>query len=949
MNVMLETRPRTSRAVLAGLVALLALVAAAALSALPAHASSTLTVTTTADGALAHAGVECPAVSGNECTLRAAVQTANADADVGVIEVPAGTYELTFVPADNEAASGDLFLDSADVRIEGAGMGETIVDAGWRADGSDDGIEDRVFRIDGGEVTISDLTVTGGNTRSADSGQLRYGGGVFATRGAVLTLDHVEISGNRSAGSNSGGGGLATQHGSTEVTIVDSEITDNEVASWDGGALRLSSTGATHTIVNTVIAGNDAARDGGAIFLEQGHVDIDASSIVHNTAQEAGGGLYAYNETVASLTNTTVSSNTTDGGPTSGSGAVHVADTGSVAALTNATVAWNDGAAAIFADDAEIDVANSIVDHTDLACDEANGSIITSGGHNLVTDGSCGFSASGDIENGQSGLLPLTQDDLPVHGMTVYSDARDAGPSDPADHPATDQRGVERPQGAASDIGAVELEHAQLSGRVDVEVPGDNPPLAGATVELIHAPSGSTVDTAATDSDGEYSFGEVAPTDFTIEYSANGYDPDTRSWLPVEGSRTSIVLPLTPTATADLGVEVADTDGTAIEDATVTIAPVDIDPVDWDGTAEETDATGAVSFDGVPAGTYDIHVDAAGYQSAVETSLLLHDGASDTIGFDLAPAPAETYRIAGDDRVATAAEIAVETFDQADTALLATGRDAADALTATPLAAAVQGPLLLTLGTEEIEDDVTAALDELAVDEVIIIGQTAAVPTWVASDLGDAGYDVERVGGANRYETAALIAGEIESHSGPFDDALLAASSSSDPAVGWPDALSAGSYAVTGGLTPVLLTHPEVLPDDTAAVLDGLDLVEIVGGPVAVSDDVATDVGDLASAVDRIAGADRYETSIALAQAAVDEGADSDHVWAATGTNWPDGLAAGAATVDGGGVLVLVDGIDPDRGTVTHDWLADEQPQVVRVAGGPAAVSGAVFDRIDDR
>ena len=81
---------------------------------------------------------------------------------------------------------------------------------------------------------------------------------------------------------------------------------------------------------------------------------------------------------------------------------------------------------------------------------------ITSLGHNLVSDGSCGFNGPGDI-SGVDPLLGLLQNNGGATFTQVLwpgSPAIDGG--DDAACAATDQRGVTRPQGAACDIGAYE-------------------------------------------------------------------------------------------------------------------------------------------------------------------------------------------------------------------------------------------------------------------------------------------------------------------------------------------------------------------------------------------------------------------------------------------------------------------------------------------------------------
>jgi transposase-like protein len=87
---------------------------------------------------------------------------------------------------------------------------------------------------------------------------------------------------------------------------------------------------------------------------------------------------------------------------------------------------------------------------------------ISSLGHNLTDDGTCAFTEPTDLIVADAMLGPLqdnggsteTHDLLPGSVSIPGSPAIDAG--DNVNCPATDQRGVARPQGAACDIGAVE-------------------------------------------------------------------------------------------------------------------------------------------------------------------------------------------------------------------------------------------------------------------------------------------------------------------------------------------------------------------------------------------------------------------------------------------------------------------------------------------------------------
>jgi hypothetical protein len=126
--------------------------------------------------------------------------------------------------------------------------------------------------------------------------------------------------------------------------------------------------------------------------------------------------------------------------------------------------------------------------------------------------------------------------------------------------------------------------------------------------------------------------------------------------------------------------------------------------------------------------------------------------------------PDPVIRLAGNDRVRTAVETSRDIFPDgsAGAVVLARSDGFADALPGTPLATSVGGPLLLT-GQSSLD---SATLDEI--DRVLggsgfvyLLGGTGAISDAVRNALELAGYDVERLAGADRYETAIRIANEI--------------------------------------------------------------------------------------------------------------------------------------------------------------------------------------------
>ena len=91
--------------------------------------------------------------------------------------------------------------------------------------------------------------------------------------------------------------------------------------------------------------------------------------------------------------------------------------------------------------------------------------------------------------------------------------------------------------------------------------------------------------------------------------------------------------------------------------------------------------------------------------------------------------------------------------------------------------------------------------------------------------------------------------------------------------------------------------------------------------------------------VSRIAGPDRYATAAAVSRSSYEPGAAVAYV--ATGTNFPDALAAGAAAASQGGPVLLVTGGSVPSPTATE--LGRLRPSVIKVVGGPAIVSDHVL------
>ncbi len=491
------------------------------LLALPTPASAfTFTVNDFADTVDADTGDGiCKDANGN-CTLRAAIQQANAWPGADFIVIPAaGTYTLSLAGDDAAAAVGDLDI-TEDLTITG---GDGVI-----IDGNN---IDRFFEIHPGtSVTLEDLILENGTAAN---------GGAILSQGNLILRNSILR--NNAAQSATEGGGGAIYHGGTNSTLTLEGITlQNNTSASNGGALTLLQ-GSSTEITNSQISGNTTQQSGGGLYILGSTVFIRDSLIQNNTTQAIntngglGGGIYNFgnltieNSTLANNTamlgggiynegfgansnppytvqlvvrNSTISNNSaTAVSNDSGMSGGGVFNSGR-ASLVNTTIYGNTAAQSgggLAVDDrpgqnaGQADLQNTLIaGNTNGDCSGSTN--ITSGGFNLDQDNTCNLAGSGD-KPGTSApqVAPLANNGgaVPTHALQSGSPAQDAGGTACADA-ASDQRGVTRADGTntgpACDIGAFELSNADASGWADLAVTAvanPDPVLQGGSVSYL--------------------------------------------------------------------------------------------------------------------------------------------------------------------------------------------------------------------------------------------------------------------------------------------------------------------------------------------------------------------------------------------------------------------------------------------------------------------------------
>jgi len=285
--------------------------------------------------------------------------------------------------------------------------------------------------------------------------------------------------------------------------------------------------------------------------------------------------------------------------------------------------------------------------------------------------------------------------------------------------------------------------------------------------------------------------------------------------------------------------------------------------------------------------------------------------------------------------VETAVEVSQQFWPSASDAVLATAAAFPDALSAGALAAGLDAPLLLT-PPDGLAPAVLAELQRLGVERVWLLGGPVALAHGIDAELQAAEMDVRRLAGADRYATAVAAVAEAGV---PLTGEVVLASGQD-----FPDAVAAGALAASPDRLPALLTARDALPESTEAALADLQVrsVRILGGPAAVSLAVQARLTALGYAVTRLAGPTRYDTSVAVADAAL-ERADEPAVPVifATGGNFPDALSAGALAARLNATLVLVPPDDLAQAPPVGPYLAERRELFSAgvLVGGSVAVS----------
>ncbi len=347
------------------------------------------------------------------------------------------------------------------------------------------------FVLEGGNVTISNLTVSGGRGKNFGGSLGIIGGGIINS--GSLSLMNLNVIFNNA---NRFGGGIFN-NGSL---ILTNSTVSNNFAGSSGGICNCQNNSATTTITNSTISDNGAQASAGGIFNQFGTTTLTNATVSNNRANSNAGGFLVFPGSTVIAQNTIIADNS------SGS--------------------------------------NTEFEGT-----------LTSQGYNLIgnTSGTTiTGTTTGNILNQNAQLAPLGNNGgaTQTHALMTGSPAIDKGSA--VSGITTDQRGFARPVddpaianaagGNGSDIGAFEVlaptaASVTVSGRVIVQ---NNRGLRNARVIMTDGRGESRI--SATTAFGYFSFTDVeagATYILTVQSKSYQFEPQV---LNISGDLTELVF-----------------------------------------------------------------------------------------------------------------------------------------------------------------------------------------------------------------------------------------------------------------------------------------------------------------------------------------------------------------------------------------------------------------------
>ena len=289
-------------------------------------------------------------------------------------------------------------------------------------------------------------------------------------------------------------------------------------------------------------------------------------------------------------------------------------------------------------------------------------------------------------------------------------------------------------------------------------------------------------------------------------------------------------------------------------------------------------------------------------------------------------------RISGSDRFETSINISKTIYNNSKDIVLVNGYEFPDGITGGVLASSLGGPLLLTT-KDKLVPSIENEIKRLSPKNIYILGGKASISENIEKKLKDNKYNVIRLGGINRYDTAKLVADKIMSISGT--DTIGLANGSN-----FADALSSTALLSRSEI-PLLLTTSEYMPDETSKFIkdnNNLENALIFGGQSSVSikqgENLSKDLN-----ITRFKGENRFRTSYEIAHSGF---AYAETVILVSGNEFPDALASAPLATKRFAPILLASANNIDKSVMSYITKAKR----IIFVGGEKSLSSDLYDDI---
>ncbi len=299
---------------------------------------------------------------------------------------------------------------------------------------------------------------------------------------------------------------------------------------------------------------------------------------------------------------------------------------------------------------------------------------------------------------------------------------------------------------------------------------------------------------------------------------------------------------------------------------------------------------------------------------------------------------ANTSRIGGQNRYETSINISQNGWTSSKYVILASGQDYADALCAAPIANKYGAPILL-IPNNSLDENVKEEITRLKADQIIEMGGPYSISYNVENQLKSMGLNVQRLGGADRYETSVIAA---EALGKPSKVAVASGE-------GYADALSIAPIAARQGM-PILLTNKNAVPETVEEYIDSnksnILQTYVVGGNGVIP---GSTLGSIPNVI-RISGINRYETNVNVLNK-FKSSIDLDNVYLSrgegpAGNEFADALSASALAAKKNAPIILV---EDNLNKNTKDFIKNNISATANIVavGGQISVSDYLLTRIE--